>query len=390
MKLSTLLFAGGAAAAAVVNKHIDEPIAARMIDSWIRNNEETTRAFWYGRAALYTGVEAVYELTGNDTLLAWYRSRIDDLVVTANGSIPGFRYDHFSLDDYRIGRNLLYWYERTGEEKYKIAAASIRGMLEGHPRTVTGGFWHRSPTYRNQMWLDGIYMADTFYGLYTALFDRDNTTAWDDIALQYDKIEEGTRDPITGLLFHGFDEEKEAVWADPIRGNSPLVWNRAVGWYFMSLIEILDVFPKGHPGYERILGYYTTLAAALRDAQDPTSHGWWLVMNEDYPGQEGNYFESSSAAMFTWGWLAGLRLGYIDEETFLEPATNAYKHLVNDFVTRNCDGTVTWEDTVEVGSLNSDASFGYYVGIPVVPNDTRGVGPFLLAATEWELRNDIS
>lgn len=400
MKSSLLVFATGTAAATLSKSYL-----SLMADSWIRNNNETSRPFWYGRAALYEGYEAVIELTGNETLLEWYRSQVDDVFVLEDGSLLGFNESHYSLDDYRMGLNVLYWYERTGEEKYKTAATVIRDMLDRHPRTPTGGFWHRSPIYENQMWLDGIYMADTFYAKYTQLFDPDNTTAWDDIVLQYDKIEEVCRDPDTLLLVHGFDESKSAVWADPQTGASPLIWNRAVGWYFMSLIELLQILPADHEGYHRILGYYTSLAEGLLRAQDAETNGWWLVMSEPYPGQEGNYFESSAAAMFTWGWLAGLRLGYIDEETYLGPATDAYQHLIDDFVTTNCDGTINWEGTVEVGSLNSDASFEvslcffpnlstsspthffqYYVSIPIVPNDTRGVGPFLLAAYEWELR----
>jgi len=31
----------------------------------------------------------------------------------------------------------------------------------------------------------------------------------------------------------------------------------------------------------------------------------------------------------------------------------------------------------------------YYTGIPTVDDDTRGVAPFLLAAVEWETRNNI-
>lgn len=157
---------------------ITEAYATRMAESWIVNNNEQQRDHWYGRAVVYTGYEAVIARTGNDELLDWYRSRIDGLVVTENGTIPGFDESHYSLDDYRIGHNLLYWYERTGEEKYKTAADTIRGMLDRHPRTPTGGFWHRSPTYKNQMWLDGIFMADTFYAYHTKLFDADNTTAW--------------------------------------------------------------------------------------------------------------------------------------------------------------------------------------------------------------------
>lgn len=334
-----------------------DTLLEKMADSWIRNNNETQRAYWYGRAVVYEGYEATYELTKNETILDWYRAQIDDVVVAENGTLINYDTSKDSLDDYRIGLNLLYWYERTGEEKYKIGADFIRRRIDTHPRTATGGFWHRSPTYPNQMWLDGIFMTDTFYAVYTSLFDPKNQTAWDDIVLQWDKIQEITIEKRTGLPVHGFDESKQAIWADPVTGASPLVWSRAVGWYMWSLIEVLDVFPKSHKGYKRLLKYYKNLSSALLRAQDPESDGWWLVMNKQYAGVEGNYLESSAAAMFTYSWLAGLRRGFLDKKKFTKPAARAYKHLLNDFVTENDDGTITWEGTVEVGSLNSNASF---------------------------------
>lgn len=163
-----------------------------------------------------------------------------------------------------------------------------------------------------------------------------------------------------------------------------------MGWYIWSLVEVLNLFPQSHPGYERLLDYYTTVADGLKRSQDPESHGWWLVMNEPYPGKEGNYFESSAAAMFTYGLLAGLREGWLDEAEYSVPATNAYKALIDDFVTEHANGTITFEGTVEVGSLGSNATFEYYVGIPTVDDDTRGVAPFLLAAVEWEARKNIT
>ncbi|KAL4863922.1 glycosyl hydrolase family 88-domain-containing protein [Aspergillus spectabilis] len=233
----------------------------------------------------------------------------------------------------------------------------IRAMLDQHPRTATGGFWHRDPKYPNQTWLDGIFMADVFYARWTALFDAKNITAWGDIILQWDKIEAVTRDAGTGLLVHGFDESKTAISADPGTRASPLVWNRAVGWYFISLIEILDIYPKYLEGYDRLLGYYKRLAMALLSAQERESHGWWLVLSKQYICAEGNYFESSAAAMFTYGWLAGLRRGYLDEKTYSMPAAKAHKHLITNFVEGHRNGTLTWEGTVQVGSLNTDASF---------------------------------
>lgn len=400
MKPSTMTAAAaflttGASSAAIASgqANVPQPVtaayAARMADSWIRLNAEKERAAWYGRAALYTGYEGVIGRTGNETLLNWYRSKIDGDIVNEDGSIIDWRPTHYSMDDYRIGHNILYWYERTGEEKYRIAADVVRDMLKSHPQTPTGGFWHRDVVYPDQMWLDGIYMADTFYARYTKLFQPDNQTAWDHVVLQWDKIEAITRNHSTSLLVHGFDESKKAVWADPVTGAAPLVWSRAVGWYMWSLVEILELFPQSHPGYARLMGYYTTLAEGLKRAQDPESHGWWLIMSEQYLGVEGNYFESSAAAMFTLGWLVGLRKGWIPEEEYLGPATRAYAHLIRDFVTENPDQTVTWEKTVQVGSLGSNATFEYYTSIPVVQHDTRGVGPFLLAAVEWEQRNNI-
>jgi rhamnogalacturonyl hydrolase YesR len=351
MKLTVLLIIGKATAAALAQPSY----LSWMADSWMRHdNDESIDDISYGRATIDRGYEYVIEFTGNETLLDWYHTRMDGLVAEDGTIVPGFDETYYSLDDYRFGHSLLYWYERSGEAKYKIAAETIRGMYDRHPRTPTGGFWHRF-IYENQMWLDGIYMADTFYARWTSLFDSDNQTAWDDIVLQFDKIDAVTRKPEINLLVHGFDESKKAVWADPETGASPLVWNRAVGWYFMALFEILEIFPQDHAGYTRLKQYFATLADGLLHSQDPDSHGWWLMMTE--AGREDNYFESSGAAMFTWGLLAGIRKGWLDEKTYLQPATNAYAHLLKDFVSENDDGTITFNSTVEVGSLKGDATY---------------------------------
>jgi rhamnogalacturonyl hydrolase YesR len=185
--ISGLAFAASATAATISHRGLNgtngtagitEAYATRMANSWIVNNREKQKARWYGRGAIYTGYESLIARTEDDELLEWLRSRIDDLVVADDGTIVGLDTKRYSLDDYRIGNNLLYWYEKTGEEKYKIGAEVIRGMINRHPRTPTGGFWHRSPTYPDQMWLDGIFMADSFYAYYTSVFDNDNTTAW--------------------------------------------------------------------------------------------------------------------------------------------------------------------------------------------------------------------
>lgn len=337
---------------------------ARMADTWVTRGTE--KDFGYTTAVLYRGFELAIDLTQNETLVDWYEGQMS--IVQDNGTIvtdsENYNYTFYSLDEYRFGMSLLYWYNRTGEEKYKLAADKIRDMLHYHPRNDEGGFWHRSPTYPDQMWGDGIFMADTFYAKYTSLFDADNTTAWDDITLQYDLLEKHCTNATSKLLKHGYDGSKTAVWADPVTGASPLVWDRADGWYFVSLTETIQTIPQSHEGYDKLVGYFKSLAEGLLNAQD-ASGGWWLIMDEQYKGADGNYIESSASAMFTYGFFVGVKLGLLDEATYLPAAKKAYEMLVEDFVVESSDG-LDWEGTVSVGSLSSNASYEVSLSSPCI------------------------
>jgi rhamnogalacturonyl hydrolase YesR len=185
----------------------------------------------YVAAVLHEGIQKAAVLHSNTTLLSYVSSAISSL-VSANGTLKGWDPNFFSLDDIRIGNNILYFWDATGRNNtaHQKAAMALRKQLDRFPRTPTGGFWHRAPQYPNQMWLDGIYMAETFYATYTSYFEPENTTAWEDIARQFDLVEQHCRNHTSGLLVHGYDESKKAVWADPVTGASPHVWDRAVGW----------------------------------------------------------------------------------------------------------------------------------------------------------------
>ncbi|KAL4801769.1 glycosyl hydrolase [Aspergillus unguis] len=336
----------------------------------------------YAYAVLYTGMEYAYNKTSDPVYYNYIKTQIDG-VLNDDGSFVEPITDTLSLDDIRIGRNFLYLWSATGDEKYKVAADQLRHQLDFTPRNQDGGFWHRKPTYPNQMWLDGLYMASNYYAQWTAWFQPENTTAWDDIVLQYDLIEKHTRDNQTGLLFHGYDASGVAVWADPITGASPHVWDRAVGWYFVSLLELLEFFPKSHPGYKRTVSRFQSLAKALKKSQD-VSGGWYLVMDPPYPEYPENYIESSGSAMFTYAMLRGIREGFISAEEYEGVALKGYDLLTSEFVSVNNNGTINFEGTVQVGSLSGNASFEYYTSVPVVQNDYKGSGPFIYASYELE------
>ncbi|KAK7193607.1 hypothetical protein DPSP01_000158 [Paraphaeosphaeria sporulosa] len=381
MRVSTVLLASATAAAAAPT-NVTSFYSTWMADSFLSKKHPIDNH--YVSNVINEGIRKAALAHKNATLLSWASKAISS-IVDANGTIKNWDPYYYSLDDQRLGNNILYFWDAEGrkEKKYEIAAASLKAQLDRFPRNDEGGFWHRSPTYPNQMWLDGIYMADQFYAQYTAYFQPDNTTAWNDIILQFDLIEKHTRNQTTNLLAHGYDGSKKAVWADPVTGAAPHVWDRAVGWYFMVLVEVLQIYPKELPGYARLLGYFTSLAAGLKKAQDK-SGGWWLIMDEPYPGAKGNYIESSGTAMFTYGFLKGVRTGLLDSQ-YKQPAIKAYDLMIEKFIKYETNGTLSWEGTVSVGSLGSNGSYEYYIGVPLGENDGKGAGSFMMAAAEYEM-----
>ena len=333
--------------------------AERLYSTWMSDTflyKDITPTYGYTESVLYRAIDKSFRATKNPIYLEWLQSQIDE-VVSPSGDIRGYpRGSIQSLDDYLFGTNILNIYARTKSPRYTTAVHTLRRNLDAHPRTPDGGFWHRAPTYPDQMWLDGIFMVDVFYAQYTATFEPHNNTAWDDITLQFRLVEQHTRNASTGLLYHGFDASGRAVWADEETGASPYVWSRAVGWYMMALADCLDYWPKQHVGRRALLGYFRELAEGVVKAQDEESGNWYLLLDPELEGREGNYIESSGTAMFVYGLLKGVRMGYLGKE-YSKSAAKGYEMMVEKFVRKNRRGGLDWEGTVRVGSLSGNASY---------------------------------
>ncbi len=157
------------------------------------------------------------------------------------------------------------------------------------------------------MWLDGLFMAEPFAAEYSLLFNHPEH--FDDIAKQFELIEKYAVDAKTGLIYHAYDESKEQKWADKKTGSSPHFWGRAIGWYAMALVEVLDYFPKDHPKRAELIKYLQRLAPVLAKYQDKNSGVWYQIV--DQGTRKGNYFEASASCMFVYALAKGSRLGYI-------------------------------------------------------------------------------
>jgi rhamnogalacturonyl hydrolase YesR len=223
----------------------------------------------------------------------------------------------------------------------------------------SGGYWYY--VYPNWSYLDGMFSFVPFYSLYTTSFDMTNTTAVNgDIIHQLDLLWTYCHNNQTGLLVHGYDVTKTAIWANPVTGASPIVWDRALGWYIIALVDFLELTPVAHqsPQWQHVHTRFVALADAIVKAVDPGTGCWWQVMS--FPGRTGNYIESSGSAMFVYALYKGIRLGYLKENsasTYTSVASRAYRFLVDNFVVHNTNGTLSYNGTVSVCSLNSTASY---------------------------------
>ena len=340
------------------------------------------RWVWHYEHGLF--VKAISEIGANSGEEAFelFAQNWVNFFLTSSGGIRSYRANDFNLDQINPGKLLFPLYRQTGDERYLHAIKLLRGQLQRQPRTASGGFWHKK-IYPFQMWLDGIYMAAPFYAEYALTFNELELQA--DVVHQLMLIVQHTRDPETGLLYHAWDESKKQKWANPETGCSPHFWGRAIGWYAMALVDVLELLPDNHASRTTLLKILSDLADALLRVQDPATGLWHQVI--DRPECPGNYRETSVSAMLVYTFAKAVRQGYLAPD-YQAAAQRAYRGLLENMIKVDARGAITLEGICSVGGLGGDpyrdGSYDYYVSEPVVANDFKGVGPFILASLEVE------
>jgi unsaturated rhamnogalacturonyl hydrolase len=355
--------------------------SVRMVDSVLTRYPLEQAEWHYEHSLMVKAIAAVGASTGEERYSDFARAWVD-WFVAPDGGIRTYRVDEFNLDQINPGKLLFQRYAQTGEQRYRKALELLRNQLQNQPRNTSNGFWHKK-IYPHQMWLDGIYMAGPFYAEYALTFDE--PAAFDDLTHQIILIEQRTRDPQTGLLYHAWDESKAQKWANPDTGCSPHFWGRAMGWYVMALVDVLDSLPAGHKNHAALVDIFQRLAAALIRFQDAASGLWYQVV--DAAGRPGNYRESSVSAMLAYGFAKGVRKGLLGSE-YLLSAQRAYRGLLENHIKVDSQGLLTLENTCGACGLGGnpyrDGSYKYYTTEKIVTNDFKGVAPFVLAALEME------
>ena len=332
----------------------------------------------YIDGCMMTALLSMTEITGDRRYFDFAESFIDAF-VNDDGSIRTFKAEGHTLDDVNEGRVLFPLYEKTGNEKYKKAADFLRRHLDAQPRTAEGSFWHKQ-IYPNQVWLDGIYMAQPFMALYEKHFGAGD---YSDIARQIETVRLRMRDEKTGLYYHGYDCSRRAFWCDPRTGLSQCFWLRALGWFSVALADLCGILPQGK---ERD-GVAAVFARLMRDAAkfaEADTGMYYQVV--DQGGREGNYLESSGSSMLAYAMLKGARLGVLGRE-YAALGQKTFQGIARTCLTF-ADGHMSLDHICLVAGLGPednrrrDGTFAYYISEPVVKDDAKGAAPFLLCYTE--------
>ncbi|MBI9057490.1 MAG: glycoside hydrolase family 88 protein [Labilibaculum sp.] len=326
--------------------------------------------------------QAVDRLGNIDRKYSTYMSDYIDYFVQDNGQILTYKLSDYNIDRINPGKNAITLYKRTGEEKYKKVIDQLVDQMRNHPKTESGGYWHKK-RYPNQMWLDGIYMASPFLAQYAKEF---NDPEWFDVITHQIKlIYTKTKDEKTNLLYHAWDESKEQRWSNSKTGLSPHFWSRAMGWYLMAIVDVLDYLPEEHKDRNELISILNNTCEALLNVRDEKTGLWYQVL--DQGNREGNYLEGSGSSMFAYAFAKGASNEYLDPK-YTKLANETFDGIINNLITKNEDGIFVMKNICGGCGLGGnpyrDGSFEYYVTEKIVDNDTKGVGPFIMAALELD------
>ena len=315
-----------------------------------------------------------------------YADRYAEFMIADDGGIYGYKMEDYTLDRVRPGMVILRLYRLNRRQQDSLAVETLLDQMDTHPRTKAGPWWHKL-LYHDQVWLDGLYMglpvrmaaARQFRPAEAADYCRDAVR-------QLAATDSCTYDSATDLWRHGWDESRTLFWADKTTGRSQHAWGRAMGWYAMALMEVLDELPADDEGRDTLISIFRHCMTSVVKCQDKESGVWHDVLDVT---DSRNYLEATCSAMFTYALLKGARLGYLDA-TCQAAGIRAYRGLVSQFVRRNTDGTISLRRCCSAAGLGPESntsrngSFEYYISESIVTDDPKGIGPFIRASLEME------
>lgn len=327
--------------------------------------------FHYHQGVFLSGMERVYLLSGDQKygkyIKDWFDYFIDnDGNIRNDTRVPQF-------DDMQPAILLFNLYKNTKDERYKKVLDRFVPMVEKWPTNAQGGFWHKFDM-PNQMWLDGLYMIGPYSVMYAHYFNK--PYFYETIYQQMNLMRRNMTDPKTGLLHHAWDDSKEMEWCDKTTGLTAEFWGRAIGWYAVAIMDILDYIPESHPRRFEFISAGIDIINALLRFQDEESGLWFQVV--DKGDQKGNWLETSCSCLYTYAIAKAVKKGFL-HKSYIRHISRAYEGVIK---TLKFEGDDLIISNICIGT--GLGNYQFYIDRPTVQNDLHGMGAFLLMCSEYQ------
>lgn len=354
-------------------------VAQRFIDSYIEKvpaeKLPPEGAFTYHQGVFLSGVESIYRQNKKEAYDAYIKAYLS-IVLEEDKKAKRREGDFWvsldSLDFRQPGNLLVRLYEESGDGRYLDSIAELCESLLKFPTNAYGGFWHMK-SQPNQMWLDSLYMASPLCAKYARLSGKQEFAAL--AVRQAELMYEHMRDTRNNLLYHGWDDSGAAPWADKETGLSAEKWGRAIGWFVVATVEILEATGMTFDGADRLRDNLAAIFHSLVQYQSESGF-WYQVI--DKPQAEGNWTETSCTCLIAYAMAKAVRLQIAGRE-YLAAAKKAYE-AVTDSLTEK-DGALIL-DGICIGTCIDEGTYEHYIGRQTVSNDLHGSGAFLLMCGE--------
>lgn len=348
-------------------------------------NVESVRSkkapYWnYIDGCMMTSLYSLYISSGEKKYFDFVKNYID-YFLDDEGNIKTYDKEKYNLDDINEGRVLFDLYGATGDEKYKKAIFNLYAQLKDQPRTKTGNFWHKK-IYPDQIWLDGVYMAQPFYCRYLTAFSKAD---YSDVVSQVKNVRRLMFDKNKGLYYHGIDCSKKAFWADK-KGLSSSFWLRSEGWFLVALADLSEYLHE-KTAKKEIDKIFIEAVRGIVGYVDKKTHMLYQVV--DKGEKEGNYVETSGSLMVSYALMKGARLNVLPKD-YGDLGKKIFKGVVKKQLTLSDEGEITLKGICLVAGLGPennrrrDGSYEYYVSEPIVDNDAKGVAPLVMCYAELQ------
>ncbi len=348
--------------------HYGKLACQTMMDKFAPQDLPPKGGFHYHQGVFLSGMMHLYEVCGDEAYFDYMKAWVDSCIPE-----PGVIrwYNKGCLDDYMAGILLFPLYARTGDEKYRAALQMQASNLRNWRRNSYGGFWHME-FHTHQMWLDGLYMAGPVQLMYDKAFGASYLT--DQAVEQAFIMFEHMHDPKTGLMYHAWDPSFGVDWATRPKGLSEEFWGRAMGWYVVAILDMMELLGKDDPRHAGLAQIEQAVLSSILRCQD-ASGAWHQVVDKgDRPD---NWHESSCTCLYTYASAKAYRMGVMGEEARVA-ARKGFEAVLREFITVE-DGVLTMSGIcVGTGVMQYEG----YIARPTSKNDLHGMGAFLLMCAE--------